>query len=407
MRSDTLAPACSTIGKWCTIALGISIPISVAADNILIGMVALCWLGGGNWAEKTKLIRDNPVAIAALTLFGLLSIGVIYPDGTASTLLKYIDLLLIPAFMAFFRDEATRRAGIRAFCIAALASLLVSYAAHTGLLTGSEFLSRDTINPTGFKQSITHNIILAYAAFIFALLAFAEKTTVWRTVFAIAALLAVHNVVFMVFGRTGYVVVGALLFYLALANFRRRALFAVTILIPATFALAYLTSDTFHRRIDAVTSETANWHRGEPSDTSVGLRLEWYANSLKLISEHPLLGTGTGSFPGVYARAVEGTGMVATTNPHNEYLLIMIQIGIAGIVCLLFLFWRQWQFAAKLPDRFYCHLGRGLVITFSIGCLFNSLLIDHTEGLLFAWLTGLIYSATDIHIPVPAAERSA
>jgi O-antigen ligase len=32
------------------------------------------------------------------------------------------------------------------------------------------------------------------------------------------------------------------------------------------------------------------------------------------------------------------------------------------------------------------------VLTMAIGCLFNSLLLDHTEGLLYAWLTGVLYA---------------
>jgi len=28
----------------------------------------------------------------------------------------------------------------------------------------------------------------------------------------------------------------------------------------------------------------------------------------------------------------------------------------------------------------------------AIGSLFNSLLLDHTEGLLFAWLTGVLFA---------------
>ena len=88
MRGDTLVRPCATIGRWCTIALGVSIPISVAVDNILIGIVAVCWLATGNWTGKGKLVRDNPVAIAALLLFGLLSIGIALPDSKVSTLLK-------------------------------------------------------------------------------------------------------------------------------------------------------------------------------------------------------------------------------------------------------------------------------------------------------------------------------
>jgi len=32
------------------------------------------------------------------------------------------------------------------------------------------------------------------------------------------------------------------------------------------------------------------------------------------------------------------------------------------------------------------------VLTIAVGCLFNSLLLDHTEGLLYAWLTSVLYA---------------
>jgi uncharacterized membrane protein YccC len=38
------------------------------------------------------------------------------------------------------------------------------------------------------------------------------------------------------------------------------------------------------------------------------------------------------------------------------------------------------------------HLARGLILTIAVGCLFNSWLMDHTEGLLYAWLTGLLFA---------------
>jgi uncharacterized membrane protein YccC len=36
-------------------------------------------------------------------------------------------------------------------------------------------------------------------------------------------------------------------------------------------------------------------------------------------------------------------------------------------------------------------LARGLVLTIAVGCLFNSLLLDHTEGLFFAWGLGVLF----------------
>ena len=84
--------------------------------------------------------------------------------------------------------------------------------------------------------------------------------------------------------------------------------------------------------------------------------------------------------------------MVATVNPHNEYLNIAVQLGAAGLLMLLYLFYCQWRLASLLPTPYERHLARSLVITFAVGCLFNSLLMDHAEGLFFAWVTGLSFA---------------
>jgi O-antigen ligase len=127
-------------------------------------------------------------------------------------------------------------------------------------------------------------------------------------------------------------------------------------------------------------------------ESSVGARLDFYRNSLAILREHPLAGTGTGGFAKAYADRVRGTEAYVTRNPHNEYLLIATQVGIAGFLALLYLFWMQWRLAPRLPSPLECQLARGLVLMMAAGCLFNSLLLDHTEGLLYAWLTGLLFA---------------
>ena len=79
-------------------------------------------------------------------------------------------------------------------------------------------------------------------------------------------------------------------------------------------------------------------------------------------------------------------------NPHNQYLLTAIQIGLLGLAFLLYLFYRQWRLAAALPSALERSLAHGLMLTIIIGCLFNSLLLDHTESLLYGWMSGLLYA---------------
>jgi O-antigen ligase len=379
------------------IALGFSIPISVALDNVLLALIALAWLAAGELRAKLSIIRENPVALAALALFGLLILGLAYgssdPGDGLHYLGKYVDLMFLPLFLFFLRDAKTRERALLAFCLAAIASVIVSYLAYLNLLADSSLLPRNPEYPIGFKGSITHGLIVVFSAYLFALVARAEQNKQRRMGYIALSLFAAHNVVFMGFGRTGYLLVTLLFLYFFVVTYGRRGLILISAMALAAFLTAYVTSTIFHQRINAAAQEFHEWEAGKPSITSVGERLEYYITSIEIIRAHPLIGTGTGSFPAEYARAVAGRNMMVTVNPHNEYLMIAVQIGLVGLASLIYLFFRQWRTAGRLAQPLYRDLGRGLVITFAAGCLFNSLLVDHTEGLLFAWLSALVFSA--------------
>ena len=402
MHFPSIASGAATAGQWGVIALGLSIPISVALDNILIGLIAILWLLSGNWRGKAAAVRQNPVAVAALVLFGLLAVGATYGNGNTGVLLKYIDVLLIPVFLAFFQDAKTRERALFAFCIAAVASVVVPHLAYIDLPVDNPLLSRSRTYATGFKLSVTHSLIVAFSAYLFALLAREEQNMKRRIGYIALALAAAHNVVFMGWGRTAYLVLALLFLYFFVVTLGRRGLAAFCALAAAIFATAYIGSATFQQRINDFAQQFRGWQPGVPSDDSVGERFEYFINSLKLIREHPLIGSGTGSFPAEYARIVAGQNMLATVNPHNEYVLIAVQIGLIGLASLIYLFYRQWRYAGELAPLFYRDLARGLVLTFIIGCLFNSLLLDHTEGLLFAWMTALVFAAPAKPPPLPA-----
>ena len=62
-----------------------------------------------------------------------------------------------------------------------------------------------------FKLHITHGILMSLAAFLAGIRALRETRQRWRIAYGAAALLAAFNVLFMVQGRTGHVVLAALL----------------------------------------------------------------------------------------------------------------------------------------------------------------------------------------------------
>lgn len=382
--------------RWAAVALGFSIPLSVALDNVLLVLVVAGWLASGAWRAKRDALRANSVALAALALFGLLLLGTLYgernPGDAPFYLAKYLDLLFIPVFAFVLREEPARRRAIYALAAGLVVVLVLSYLIRFGVIPRTDIFAGDASQPVVLKTRQTHSLLMALGAFLFAQLALAAGTRRLRLIWAALALLAAANVTLVVQGATGYLVLGALVLYL---GYGLRGWRGLTWAIGAAAALVLaltLVSGPFQQRTAQIRSEISQWQPGIPNaSSSVGTRLEFYRLTFGIVRDRPLLGSGTGSFPKAYADATRNQAALPSRNPHNEYLHMTVQLGLAGLLALLYLFWTHWRLAPYLASPLEQHLARGLFLTFVIGCLFNSWLLDHTEGLLYAWLTGLLF----------------
>ena len=127
--------------------------------------------------------------------------------------------------------------------------------------------------------------------------------------------------------------------------------------------------------------------------------MDYYTNSLAIIRDHPLFGVGTGGFEKAYDEKIRNTAMASSNNPHNQYLLITVQLGVLGLALLLYLFFTQWRMACLLPTVLEQNLARGMLLTIASGSLFNSLLLDHSEGLFFAWISGVLFAGLNTARP--------
>ncbi|MBI1175186.1 MAG: hypothetical protein GC139_07970 [Sideroxydans sp.] len=394
-------------GRVCAIALGCVIPLSVVLDNLLlVVLLALMLVGHGRTILQTAV--GNPVARASILLFVLLLLGMAYGDtplqAAAGILGKYADLAFVPLLMVILLDERTRYRALAGFLAVMLATALLSWLVGLHMLPVSKWMWTYTAdNPAIFRSSITQNILMAFAAFLFGLKARDSRNRNARWALAIAALLAGGSVLFMVQGRTGYLVMLALMVYLGYMTVARRLqrhgrhigwreTAGIGVLALVVVASAYQLSPRLHGRVDQVVTEYQAWRPDVNSVTSTGERLEFYYNTLMLVRQHPLFGVGTGGFAAAYAKQVQGTGITPTHNPHNEYLLVTVQVGLPGLLLLLYLFYTQWRTASRLPGLFERDAARGLVLAIAISCLFNSPLLDHTEGLFAAFMSALLFA---------------
>ena len=383
--------------QWAAVALGFSIPLSTALDNVLLVLVVGGWLASGAWGEKRDAIRGNRVALAALALFGLLLLGTLYgernPGDTALALRKYLDLLWIPILVWLYRDPAMRLRALHALAASLALVLLLSFLIKAGVIPEADFLTGSSSYPVVFKGRQTHGPLMALGAFLYVQFALAAATARMRALWLLLAALALINGTLVVQGATGYLVFGALALYLGYGWRGWKGFGWAAGAAAGAFTLLVLLPGPFQARVARVQSEIAQWQPGVPDgNSSVGTRIELYRFGVAIVADRPLAGHGTGGFAKAYMEKTRGQGALPSRNPHNEYLLIMVQLGLVGLAVLLYLFWTQWRLAPRLATPLEWHLARGLVLAMAVGCLFNSWLLDHTEGLLYAWLSGLLFA---------------
>ncbi len=386
--------------QWAGTGLGFSIPVSTALDSILGICVAAFWVFGAGYRKKWDLIRGNPVSMLSLGMFGLLVLGGFYSDASWGEVIKvlgkYSNLLLLSLLIPLFHDVQIRRNGLRAFFLTIVVVLLLSYLISFGVLpdhTGYGLFKGYRNDAVVFKSRITHNLLVGFSAFAFATLARIAGSPRRRMLWIALAVMAACNVLFMVEGRTGYLVLGVLFVYFFVEWLRWKG-FVIAIVGGSLLVVsAFYLSDVFHARLSDTAADFHKWRSGEISEEGgLGLRLEWYQNSLAILRDSPVVGVGTGGFAPAFAEKVKNSRVPATSNPHNEYLLIATQLGLVGLAVLLYLFYTQLRLSADLPGLFERNLARGLVLTVMTTCLFNSSLLDHGEGIFYAWMSGLLFA---------------
>ena len=123
----------------------------------------------------------------------------------------------------------------------------------------------------------------------------------------------------------------------------------------------------------------------QSKETSVGYRLNFWNNSVAIVPNYYLFGTGTGGFEKAYAKQVAGkTGIEATVtgDPHNQYLKILIEHGIFGLLIFLSIIVLLFKQISTNPFK---SIGLSTLLAFSSTSLFNSHFSTFNEGQ-FIWI---------------------
>jgi O-antigen ligase len=150
-------------------------------------------------------------------------------------------------------------------------------------------------------------------------------------------------------------------------------------------------SALFKIRIDTAIQEIELYYVGSdglPADeSSVGPRLSWYYASYKTITyskNNFIFGCGTGDFKTCVQHVIdkspanERSRMQAPNqNPHNQFIFFFLQSGIIGFTTFIVFILSILISSRKLVYRNTIYI---IMLSFLIGCLFNSYMLDLRTG---------------------------
>lgn len=384
------------------------LPISTGATNIFIGLIII-------YAVCLNLINRREIVdwaylttlpfLAFLIFFITLSLLAIFSSiswhESFVSLKSYLEILLMP-FLAFvvIRYKKLRDQCFNGLMTSLFIILTISYLRYFDLYLLNLAQIKSYLpkmggldNPTVFKWHITHNFFMAFAALFWSYrtVNIANKKSILFYFYLFLTIAALFNILFMIKGRTGYIVVVVGILYFFIHRFGYRGIIFGLLVMGSLGGFLYLFSPNFYQRITLGFLEMYSWNPNEANRTSMGLRLEFIYHSIQIVSNNLLFGFGPGSFGQVYGEYATNLGLTKSANPHNQYILFLVETGLLGLITFLVLNYVCWQSSAKLSD-FWKHATRIVLLSYGVANLFNSFLFDFSESLFFSAFMALAFS---------------
>ena len=393
---NTDVPATSWQTRFAVFAAflgGFAIPVSTALENIAVALLLLVFLVTPSFRRELPNVIHQPFVAACLIFYAVLLLASGYSSvgfgETGRMLLKMRDYLLVPVLFAVLLSREARRALLIGFATGTFLSVVISVGLAAGGAHALNMMAELSMKPGDplflavpgdwmvFRTHTYHNLFaLMLVAGLLALHLNKALSGKWRWIAAAVFGVCLLDIMFLVQGRT-IQLLSMLILALVLVLWDRRkglilAVCSGIVLLPTL----YFVSGNIRNNLNTIGSNVNAYEQGQ-KETSVGFRLDFYKNSLALISEKPLLGHGTGSFTAEYRRLTGyANSNLATNNPHNDYLWLGVEQGVLGIAALLGIIVTailQARSRAK-PEQW---TAIALVAAMAAGSLGNSLFTDN------------------------------
>ena len=379
--------------RYFAIITAIAAPVSTAVSSVASIALLVTWLISGQALQTLKKSYQHPVGKAMLLFVAWLIIGALYADtewpAKITTLLSWKKLFFAFILLGLFDEALWQRRFVHSYVIFMFFAGIAALPLWAFGLNVREGATGPGIFMTNWSsQSIA--FVAAFLCCIFLIqneaLSIKQKRYAWM---AIAIFL--FNILFISTSRSGYLALPASLFFAGMIIYGYKKLPQILLVLFGVLLIVGASSSNLQERIKLGLQEKSSY-QSSGNESSIGLRMVFYKNTLELIKDRVIFGYGTSSFEKTYtalaASKYQDWRGGKTADPHNQYLFVWLENGLIGL--LLFFAYIYVALKQGLHNKPYGPIAACFLVAICASSLFNSHFKTFAEGNLLAFFLGAL-----------------
>lgn len=394
------------LGLVCLVAASVGLSLAIVSiSKVLLVIAALVVLlrGGRSAVDVAPLqtMWTPRLATFVVLVFAFSLLWTTAPmDSALGAVGKYGKFLVIPALLVLIRTRQEALYALAFFLGAQVFLLLSAWLLYLHIPVPWATANMAKTTYAVFSSYLDQGIMSAVVFAVFwHLKALAPTRPLFFAAIAVS-ILALGNVLIVFEGRTGYLVAVAMVCMAIFWALPGRWRFASVLVPPLIVLVAFFSFDKVAQRFSVTKAEMASYSSEPDPFSSSSVRLNFWETSVKAIAEKPLLGSGAGSWVTEFNRIEQSKDdtvhkslgsdyYYAHGNPHQEFLLWGVQLGVGGIFLLGSLLGAI-LFDLRKMDRPVARAGQSVLLALIVSCLFNSSLYDAYIGDFFCVSLGVL-----------------
>jgi len=350
------------------------IPITASVTSRIFIAILILFFLRGNIIYYVKEAWKNSIVRAFSYLILVYLIWFIGSDNLKegwSSFSHIKNALYIFIFMSVIDGRYINRI-LGAFIAAMMLSELLSYSMFFGVLPwelgiGGElfYQAYHVGDPSPFLHHIHYGVLLAFTVVLLGQKVLYVKEDMRLKVIMVLFTLTASANIFVTGGRTGYATffpVLALFFF----YYHRKLLLPALIGISLFAGIMYENSTLLQQKVAQTVMEIEKLSQPTVDfGSSLGQRVGFWVYSAEVIKDNFLFGVGTGdAMDEVFARVLpKDEGVKSIAHEHNQYISIILQFGLIGLLVFLNVFYQIYKYRSKDENLRFIQLA----ITLAIG----------------------------------------